>query len=153
MIRILFVCYGNICRSPMAEIVMRDRLERLGLDDGISVASAAANTMDGNPVYPPVKRILRSHGLSPGNKRSYLMRREDYDRYDMIICMDRENIESVKRITGGDPDNKISMLLDYADRKDQEVADPWFYGNFDQTWEDVCEGVDGLISRLCGTAR
>ena len=147
-ISVLFVCYGNICRSPLAEIVMKDRLERLGLSERFHVASAAANTRDGNPVYPPMKRILASHGLSDGGKRSYLLRRRDYDRFDMIICMDRENIESVKRITGGDPEGKISLLLDYAGRKGEEVADPWFYGNFDQTWEDVSEGVDGLIDYL-----
>lgn len=148
MKRILFVCYGNICRSPLAEIVMKDRVEKLGLGHKFLISSAAANTMDGNPVYPPMKRILRSHGLSDGGKRSYLMRKRDYDRYDYIICMDRDNIESVKWITGGDPDNKISLLLDYAGREGEEVADPWFYGNFDKTWDDVSEGVDALIEYL-----
>ena len=148
MKRIIFVCYGNICRSPMAEIVMKDRVEKLGVSHLFEIKSAAANTRDGNPVYAPARRVIEAHGLSVGNKRSYLLRKRDYDRFDMIICMDRENIESVKRITAGDPENKITLLLDYAGRRGEEVADPWFYGNFDQTWTDVNRGVDGLIEYL-----
>lgn len=148
VIRILFVCHGNICRSPMAEFVMKDLLSRSKLRDRIEVASAATSTEEiGNPVYPPAKRKLAEHGISCAGKTARRIRGDDYDRYDLIIGMDPENDRNLRRFFGGDPDGKIRMLMDYTDRPGP-VADPWYTGDFESTWRDVNEGCRGLLDRL-----
>lgn len=152
MKRILFVCHGNICRSPMAEYVLKDMVRKRGIEDRFVIDSAATSCEEiGNPVYPPARRKLAEKGVPCGGHRAWQMTKRDYDDFDMIICMDYNNIRNIKRITGGDPDSKISMLLDYTDRAGDEVADPWYTGNFDATWRDVVDGCEGLLETLLRT--
>lgn len=151
MTRVLFVCHGNICRSPMAEFVMKDMVHRRGLDDRFEIASAATSREEiGNPVYPPARRKLAEHGISCGGHHARQMTREDYDRYDYIIGMDMANLRNICRITGGDLEHKVSLLLDHTARAGQEVADPWYTGDFDETWEDVSAGCAGLLAEMEG---
>ena len=152
MIRILFVCHGNICRSPMAEFYMKDILRKRGLEDCFRIASAATTDEEivngiGNPVYPPARRELLSHGISPDGKRSVVLRREDYAKYDRIIGMDGENLVDMKRILGGDPEGKISLLLDHTGSP-RDVADPWFTGDFRATWRDIEKGCTALLEEI-----
>ena len=148
MVRILFVCHGNICRSPMAEFVMKDIVRKMGLEADYEIASAATSREEiGNPVYPSAKRKLAEHGIACPGHHARQMTESDYDHYDLIVCMDRVNIRNAMRITGGDPGNKIALLLDFTKRPGQEVADPWYTGNFDETWDDVSEGCAGLIEK------
>lgn len=149
--RVLFVCHGNICRSPMAEFVMKDMVHRRGLDDRFEIASAATSREEiGNPVYPPARRKLAEHGISCGGHHARQMTREDYDRYDYIIGMDMANLRNICRITGGDLEHKVSLLLDHTARAGQEVADPWYTGDFDETWDDVTEGCEQLLAEIEG---
>jgi len=150
-IRILFVCHGNICRSPMAEFVMKDLVARAGLQDRFDIASAATSTEEiGNPVYPPARRKLAEHGIMCEGKTARQMVRADYDRYDLLIGMDRWNLRNMTRIAGGsDPLGKIHSLMEYTDRPG-EVADPWYTGDFDATWRDVSEGCQGLLQAVLG---
>ena len=151
MTRVLFVCHGNICRSPMAEFVMKDMVHRRGLDDRFEIASAATCREEiGNPVYPPARRKLAEHGISCGGHHARQMTREDYDRYDYIIGMDMANLRNICRITGGDLEHKVSLLLDHMARAGQEVADPWYTGDFDETWDDVTEGCEQLLAEIEG---
>ena len=151
MTRILFVCHGNICRSPMAEFVMKDMVHRRGLDDRFEIASAATSREElGKAVYPPARRKLAQHGIVCGGHHARQMTREDYDRYDFIIGMDRANIRNILRITGDDPKGKVSLLLDHTARAGQEVADPWYTGDFDETWQDVSDGCAGLLAEMAG---
>ena len=150
MIKILFVCHGNICRSPMAEFVMRELAARAGLDGRIAVASAATTDEEiGNPVYPPARKKLAEHGISCAGKTARRMRREDYARWDLIVGMDGENLRDMRRICGGDPDGKLCLLMDFTDRPG-DVADPWYTRDFEATWRDVEEGCRGLLARLIG---
>ena len=153
MIRILFICHGNICRSPMAEFVMKDLVRKAGLEGRFEIASAATTTEEiwggrGNPVYPPARKKLAEHGISCEGKRARLTTRSDYAKYDLLIGMDEENKWDMRRIYGGDPDGKVKNLLDYAGRTSQEVADPWYTGDFEATWRDVLEGCTGLLETL-----
>lgn len=149
MIRILFVCHGNICRSPMAEFIMKDLIRKKGLESRFEIASAATSREEiGNSVYPPAKRKLAQHGISCDGHQARQIIRSDYDRYDYIIGMDRANIRNINRITGGDPKGKISLLLDHTDRSGQEVSDPWYTGDFEETWQDVLEGCSCLLTEL-----
>ncbi len=151
-VRILFVCHGNICRSPMAEFVMKDMIHKRGLDDLFEIASAATSREEiGNPVYPPARRKLAEHGISCSGHHARQMTKANYDGYDFIIGMDNANIRNILRITGGDPDHKISLLLDHTERAGQEVADPWYTGNFDETWIDVAQGCEALLEKLKGS--
>ena len=146
MLRILFVCHGNICRSPMAEFVLKDLAAKAGASDRFRIASAATSSEElGCPVYPPARRKLAEHGISCAGKTARRMRSSDYDIFDMIICMDQANVRNVQRITGGDPEGKISMLLDFAGRPGESVADPWFTGDFEATWKDVLAGCKGIM--------
>ncbi len=149
MIKILFICHGNICRSPMAEFVMKDMVRKRGLEAEYEIASAATSREEiGNPVYPPARRKLAEHGIGCAGHHARQMTRADYDHYDLIVCMDHANVRNVQRITGGDQKNKIRLLLDYTDRPSEEVADPWYTGNFDATWRDVTEGCAALLETL-----
>ncbi len=115
MIRVLFVCHGNICRSPMAEFILKDLVKKAGLEDQFSIASAATSTEEiGNPVYPPARRKLAQHGISCEGKRARQLRREDYEDWDLLIGMDQANIRNMRRICGGDPEGKIHLMLEYA---------------------------------------
>lgn len=149
MIRILFVCHGNICRSPMAAFVLKDMVHQRRLDDRFEIASAATSREEiGNPVYPPARRKLAEHGISCDGHHARQMTKSDYDNYDHIIGMDHANIRNILRITGGDPEGKVSLLLDHTARAGQEVADPWYTGDFSATWRDVTEGCTGLLREL-----
>ena len=146
--RILFVCHGNICRSPMAEFVMKDLVQRAGLADSFLIESAATSTEEiGNSVYPPARRKLAEHGIGCAGKTARQMTRADYDRYDLLIGMDSRNISNMRRICGGDPAGKIVMLMDFTHRPG-DVADPWYTGDFEATWRDVLEGCQELLDRL-----
>ena len=148
MTKILFICHGNICRSPMAEFVMKDLVEKAGCADRFEIASAVTSTEElGNPVYPPARRKLAEHGLGCEGKTARQMTRQDYRDYDLLVAMDRENLWNMRRFTGDDPDHKVSLLLDYTSRPG-DVADPWYTGDFEQTWQDVLEGCQGLLARL-----
>lgn len=148
MTKILFICHGNICRSPMAEFVMKDLVKKAGCADRFEIASAATSTEElGNPVYPPARRKLAEHGLGCEGKTARQMTRQDYRDYDLLVAMDRENLWNMRRFTGDDPDHKVSLLLDYTSRPG-DVADPWYTGDFEQTWQDVLEGCQGLLARL-----
>ena len=148
MTRILFVCHGNICRSPMAEFVMKDLAARAGLAGEFVIDSAATSTEEiGNPVYPPARRKLAEHGIGCAGHAARQMQRADYDRYDLLIGMDGENLRNMRRICGGDPDGKIHLLLDYTARPGS-VADPWYTGDFESTWQDVLAGCQGLLAAL-----
>ena len=147
MIKILFVCHGNICRSPMAEFVMKDLVGKAGLTADYLIASAATSTEEiGNEVYPPARRKLAEHDISCKGKTARQMTRSDYDRYDLLIGMDTWNIRNMNRICGGDPEGKIRMLMDYTDRPG-DVADPWYTGNFEATWQDVLLGCQQLLKQ------
>ena len=147
MKKILFVCHGNICRSPMAEFVMKDLVKKAGREGDFEIASAATSTEEiGNPVYPPARRKLQEHGISCAGHAARQLRREDYSRYDLLIAMDRANLRNMSRICGGDPQGKLHLLLDYTSRPGGEVADPWYTGDFEATWRDVLEGCQGLLS-------
>ena len=148
-IRILFVCHGNICRSPMAEFVMKDIVSRRHLESRFEIDSAATSREEiGSPVYPPARRKLAENGIGCAGHHARQMTKADYDYYDRIICMDQRNIRNALRITGGDPEHKIALLLDYADRAGEEVADPWYTGDFDATWDDITSGCEGLFRQL-----
>ena len=148
MTRILFVCLGNICRSPMAEYVMRDLVRQAGLEDQVQVASSATSREElGNPVYPPARRKLAEHGIACEGHAARQMTAADYDRFDLLIGMDQNNLRNMNRICGGDPQHKLRMLMDYTDRPG-EVADPWYTGDFERTWQDVLAGCQGLLEQL-----
>lgn len=148
MTKILFVCHGNICRSPMAEFVMKDLVKKAGLEERFQIASAATSTEEiGNPVYPPARRKLAEHGIDCAGKTARQLTKADYARYDLLIGMDRANIRNMNRICGGDTDGKIKLLLDYTDRPG-DVADPWYTGDFDATWRDVLAGCGGLLRAI-----
>ena len=148
MIKILFVCHGNICRSPMAEFVMKDLVNKKGMADQFEIASAATSTEEiGNPVYPPAKRKLKEHGISCEGKTARQMTKADYTYYNYIIAMDRFNLKNMTKFVGNDPDNKVSLLMDFTSQP-KDVADPWYTGDFDATWDDVYEGCVGILKKL-----
>ena len=146
MKKILFVCHGNICRSPMAEFVMKDLVKKAGLEQKFHIASAATSTEElGNPVYPPARRELAAHGIGCAGHAARQLTPADYAAYDLLIGMDRANLRNMRRICGGDPEGKIHLILEYAGRSGQEVADPWYTGDFETTWRDVLAGCRGLL--------
>ena len=148
MVRILFVCHGNICRSPMAEFVMKDMVKRKGLAEQFEISSAATSTEEiGNPVYPPARRILLEHGISCDGKFARRMTKDDYNYYDYIIAMEKYNVRNIERIIGDDKDHKIALLLSYAGI-DGDIADPWYTGDFYATWNDVVKGCRGLLEHI-----
>ena len=147
MKKILFVCHGNICRSPMAEFIMKDIVKKAGMDDQFHIESAATSTEEiGNSVYPPARRKLAEHGISCEGKTARQMTLSDYDRFDLLVGMDEWNIRNMKRIAGGDPDRKIFKMLDFISRHG-DVADPWYTGNFDATWRDCLEGCEMIFQQ------
>ena len=148
MIKILFVCHGNICRSPMAEFIMKDLVSKAGRSDEFSIASAATSTEElGNPVYPAARRELARHGIGCEGKRARQMTRADYESYDLLIGMDYANRTNMLRICGGDPARKITLLSDHTDRPD-EVSDPWYSGDFSTAWSDILCGCKALLAKL-----
>ena len=153
MIKILFICHGNICRSPMAEFIFKDMLSTRGIADQFYIASAATSTEEiwgnvGNPVYPPAREELAKHGISCAGKRAVQVTKADYAEYDYLICMDSNNLRNLARIIGPDKENKVSLLLDYTDRKGASIADPWYTGNFTVTYNDIVDGCQGFLAFL-----
>lgn len=181
-IRVLFICHGNICRSPMSEFVLKDMVEQRGLTEQFEIASAATSTEEiwngkGNPIYPPAQAELKKHGIGKtaytnfAGKRARQVTKEDYHHYDYLLCADTNNIRNTERITGADTEGKIHLLLDYADelqegsqlqtknkssnsisqtisRRGKSIADPWYSGDFTQTWNDVVAGCTGFLNYL-----
>ena len=144
---ILFVCHGNICRSPMAEFLMKDLVRKAGRTDEFYIESAATSTEEiGSPVYPQTRRKLAEHGISSAGKTARQMTRDDYTRFDLLVGMDSWNIRNMHAICGGDPEDKIYRLMDFTSRPG-DVADPWYTRDFDATWRDVLEGCRALLER------
>lgn len=148
MIRVLFVCLGNICRSPMAEFVFKDMVERRGLADQFYIASAATSGEEhGNPVHRGTREKLKEHGISTAGKYAVQLKKSDYENYDYLIGMEKWNISGIMRIIGSDPEHKVSRLLDFSSRP-RDIADPWYTGNFDVTYDDIVEGCQALLRHL-----
>ena len=152
MKKIMFVCHGNICRSPMAEFIFRDMIKRRKLENEFSVSSSATSTEEiwgdiGNPVYPPAKAELAKHKIFCEGKRAVQLKKSDYEKYDLFIGMDSMNIRNMHRILGGDPDDKIRKLMEYTGRGG-DVADPWYSGRFDVAYRDIYDGCEALLETL-----
>jgi len=152
MKKIMFVCHGNICRSPMAEFVFKKMIDEKGLSSKYEASSSATSSEEiyngmGNPVYPPAVRELAKHGISCNNKRAVQLKKDDYKKYDMFVCMDSLNILNIKRIFPSDIDCKIYKLLDFTE-KGGDVADPWYSGDFETTYYLIREGCECLIKFL-----
>ena len=153
MIKIMFVCHGNICRSPMAEFIMKSKLRRAGISDKAEIFSCATSAEEiwcgvGNPMYPAAKAELTRNGVPFSERRAVQLRADDYDKYDLFVGMDEANIRNMKRIFGADRKNKIRKLMDFTDKAGADVADPWYSDRFDITFRDIDAGCDGLISHL-----
>lgn len=147
--RILFICHGNICRSPMAEFIFKDLLRSRGLEDRFYIESAAVSTEEiGNSIYPPAKRCLNAHGIPfDKNKTARQITRADYDRFDLIIYMDRMNLRWLRHIIPDDPQNKVKLMMSYTGR-DRDVADPWYTGDFETTFRDIMEASRMLLKDI-----
>ena len=152
MIRVLFVCHGNICRSPMAEFIFKDMVSGRNLADRFYIASAATSTEEiwngiGTPVYPPAREELARHGISCKGKRAVQLTKADYEKYDYILGMDHWNLKNMMRILKNDPEGKVKLLLDYSDNP-RDIADPWYTGGFDVTYSDVVEGCEAFLKYM-----
>ena len=148
MIKVLFICHGNICRSPMAEFVLKDMVEKRGIADKFFIGSAATSTEEiGNTVHPGTRNKLNSVGISSEGKFAVQLRKYDYNSYDYIIGMEWVNINNILRIVGGDPLGKVYKLLDFTD-KPRDIDDPWYTGRFDDTYTEVCEGCEAFLKYL-----
>lgn len=152
MIKVFFICHGNICRSPMAEFIFKDIINKKGIEDDFYIESAATSTEEiicgiGNEVYPPARDELLKHGISCEGKRAVQLRKCDYDKYDFIIVMDSNNMRNIKRIIKNDPQNKIFKLLDFAENQG-DIDDPWYTGDFTTTYNEIYEGCVGLLNYL-----
>ncbi|MBQ3008711.1 MAG: low molecular weight phosphotyrosine protein phosphatase [Oscillospiraceae bacterium] len=152
MIKVLFLCHGNICRSPMAEFIMKDMVKKRGLENEFYISSCATSTEEiwrgiGNPVYPPAQRELAKHGISCDGKRAVQITTADYDKYDIIVCMDENNMRNLRCIIPSDPQNKICKLMNFTSRGGN-VADPWYTGDFETTYRDITEGCNALLEYL-----
>ncbi|MBU3841295.1 MAG: low molecular weight phosphotyrosine protein phosphatase [Candidatus Ruminococcus intestinipullorum] len=150
-IKILFVCHGNICRSTMAEYVMKDLVSKSGLAEQFYIDSAATSREEiGNPVHPGTRKKLQQENIPCGNHRARQLQKEEYNQYDYLIGMDNWNIRNIMRIIKEDPQKKVYKLLEFAN-KEEEIADPWYTGNFDKTYEDVRKGCEGLLAEILKT--
>ncbi len=148
MTKLLFVCHGNICRSPMAEFVMKGIVKKAGAAASFEISSAATSAEEiGNSVYPPARKKLAEHGIDCSGKTARRLRIEDYDRFDLIIGMDEENRRNMVRLFNGDPKGRVSLLLDYTEST-RDVADPWYTRDFQQTWDDIKSGCEALFQKI-----
>ena len=146
--RILFVCHGNICRSPMAEFIMKDLVSKRGLSDDFYIESCATSTEElGNDIYPPAKRCLKAHGIPFESGSARQMTSDDYDRFDMIIAMDSWNIRNMRRFVNGDPEKKVSLMMEHCGMG-RDVADPWYTGDFERTFRDITEACGALLDSI-----
>lgn len=159
MIKVLFICHGNICRSPMAEFIFKSMVEKLNIKDNFIIESRATSSEEiyngiGNKIYPPARKELINLGIGKtdytnfDNKRAELLKRSDYDNFDYLICADSYNISNTLRIVGSDKNNKIKLLLDYAGYTNKSISDPWYTGDFKQTSKDIIEGLNGFLEYL-----
>lgn len=156
MIKIMFVCHGNICRSPMAEFIFTDMVKKGEIADRFVIKSSATSTEEiwngiGNPVYPPAKRELAKHGIGCDGKRAVQLKKSDYDKYDCFICMDSNNIRNTMRIFGDDKDGKVCKMMSFAGMN-RDVSDPWYSGDFEQAYNDIYSGCKGLFEKFKGKA-
>ncbi len=150
MHKIMFICLGNICRSPMAEFVMRNMAKQNGYADKVYIKSAATSTWEiGNPVYPPARAELAKHGIECGGKRAEKLTKQMYNDFDMFVCMDAQNVKDTLRIFGGDAQGKVSLMLSHSGEQ-RDVADPWHTGDFEATYRDVTAGCKGILEELFG---
>ena len=148
MIKILFICLGNICRSPMAEFLLKDMVKKRGIAADFYIASAATSTYEiGNPVHRGTRAKLAQYGISVAGKTAVQLTKEDYAKYDYLIGMDTANIRDIMRITGSDPQHKVYKLLQFAG-SERNIADPWYTGNFDVTYDDIYEACTALLDSL-----
>lgn len=149
MVRILFICHGNICRSPMAEAIFRDLVAKRDLADYFEADSAAVSAEElGNPMYPAAQGELTRHGLPKSRHRAWQLNRADYDRFDLFVCMDNDNVRRIHRIFGDDPEGKVRLLLENANGA-WEVEDPWYTGRFEYVYDEIAEGCAALLDALC----
>lgn len=149
MIKILMICHGNICRSTMAEFVLKDMVKKAALTTNFEIASAGTSMEEiGNDTHRGTKRKLSEMNIPYTRRQARQVTRQDYAYYDYLICMDRHNIRNLNRIIGTDIDHKVSLLLDYCNRPNQDIADPWYTGNFDVTYDDIVNGCTGLLNVL-----
>lgn len=148
-IKVIFICHGNICRSPMAEFLLKNRVEKLGLTDKFEIASAATSREEiGNPVHYGTRNKLAEFGISVAGKYARQMTMKDYQYYDYVLLMDRNNVRNLRYIIGEDTLHKVNLLLDFTNRKGQSIADPWYTGDFDVTYDDIQYGLDGFMDFL-----
>lgn len=149
MIRILFVCLGNICRSPMAQFVLQDMAERQGLSDRFAVGSAAvSDEAAGCGVSAGTRRALAAHGVPCGAHTAVQLQRADYDRWDLLVCMDRQNLAAMRRLFGADAQNKLHLLAEYTGEA-RDIADPWYTGDYEASYRDIRAGCAALLRQLC----
>ncbi len=150
MTKILFVCHGNICRSPMAEFCLKDMVKRAGLEREFEIASAATSSEElGNPVYPPARRKLAEHGIDCAGKTARRIRASDYEDYDLLIGFDRANLRNMERCFGGDPEAKLHLMTAYIGAPERIIDDPWYTRDFDTAWDDIAACCLGLLNTLC----
>lgn len=152
MIRVCFVCHGNICRSPMAEFILKDMVSKRNMEEQFYIESAATSTEEiwngiGNPVYPPAREELAKHGIRCDGKRAVQLKKSDYEKYDYILGMEERNIRNMMRILGSDPENKVKLFLSYSSCP-RDIADPWYTGDFRVTYRDIVEGCEGFLQYL-----
>ena len=154
MMRVLFVCHGNICRSPMAEFILKALVKARGEDGLYHIESAAVSSEEtGNPIYPPARRCLTQHGVPfDSGKRARKVTAADYDRFDRIVCMDASNLRLIRRIIPGDPEGKIHLMMSYAGIG-RDVADPWYTGDFEATFQDLLEGCEAMLGQKYAARR
>ncbi len=148
MKKILFVCHGNICRSPMAEFVLKDMVKKRGIEKEFFISSAATSTEEiGNSVHRGTREKLKQYGISTEGKYAVQLKRQDYQKYDYILAMDKANVKNIQRIVGEDSQNKVHLLLSYAE-KNRDIADPWYTGDFDKTYDDIVEGCNAFLNKI-----
>ena len=148
MIKVLFICHGNICRSPMAEFVFKGLVKKQGLEACFEIASCATSSEEiGNPIHPGAARKLREHGISCSGHRARRITKADYDHYDYLICMEQWNIRNLGRVLCGDQEGKVHLLLDFTDRPG-DIDDPWYSGDFSKAYDDIKRGCEGLLTFL-----